>query len=1072
MGDEKGSLAMRTVEDYPIDVHLSEDADLKQYSEHLKHLKQNVRMMARRFKSYACSVVAMCNAAERVSQPLLQFYQGKGKSIQGLMHMQKSNSVISHEAVSLFGTHSRFEAEIMENFDRWMTEINAMSESIRVTQDLRKALVKQISRRESLEARKKRKESWGVMESPQERLEREKAFYELKKLSSRFRVRKQDVKSSIPHLMHSRYNRMDSCSLRLMEFQFLFASSAYGSMEPLRPHISMFLRRIKKNMQKKHNRNARIDRRAGTEESGSSVVEDKGRQHQKRCTIETIQEEHHGIEQHLDIPGVLDEDSEPERGSGGILSGIFSHSLRNSPNNDMTAGAAGPEIKGDLKAQTLAARPNHVISWIQKAADAFKGGLGKNYTEDQLQHLQVTAKVLSDKNKLLEAQQQEYTKIISQAAKKLKDIRSKNRSLGTLNKQLRKQNRQLAAQMSSVLAQAPSIEVSPASQFKSSGHSPALLAARDDGAVIVPKSQQSSRYPRQSFGGTKSGLLEKSPMNTNAISERKDVKDQSLFPGHASTQKAPIPPAGPNPPADPNPNPPAAQVAVPSSTESCNTNESASSGVLAHIPAPPPLLVPPMLGMKETNQNTEKKEREEQHALKRLGLRKWSEITPKIKTKRWHWETIPLEDIQNTAFHLALRSECASSGCSSTSSSSSSSSSSSNISSSEWNAIQLFHAKEAEQIQEEFRSGSVRGRRGKKSRKNEQDAKAKENLERSLSMLRKPALVRLLDKKRTRNVLIALAGLKTTTKQLVAHLSSMNVSALKEEVVGRIFAIFPSQEEVKLIQSYGGNVESLAKAERFLFQVSARPMLKTKIKWVLFMFDFTANMEMLWTGFLRLRRALDAIVTSSCIRDLLIVALQYGNCLNSGTKYGRAYGFRLRSLLSLRRIKGSGRENDLLTSILRKLKARGTNLNDFSNLAKLLESAARVDVEHLRSQMFTIKKTLMELEAYTTRQREEQIHDDASDFGPQNHDQSTTSEMYQWRDVLAFCEGGLCRYSEVADLNEEVSKLNQQMLERFIVESRTKDSTQDHLHFWSEFSKSHLRPVIQKVLKTPLRQSL
>eukprot|EP00466_Bigelowiella_natans_P004265 jgi/Bigna1/86286/estExt_fgenesh1_pg.C_90200 len=323
-------------------------------------------------------------------------------------------------------------------------------------------------------------------------------------------------------------------------------------------------------------------------------------------------------------------------------------------------------------------------------------------------------------------------------------------------------------------------------------------------------------------------------------------------------------------------------------------------------------------------------------------------------------------------------------------------------------------------------------------------------------MLRKPALVQLLDHKRTRNVLIALSGLKFSLEELVGRLSRMNVRSLSSDTIDRVVAIFPTEEELEMVKSYGGSVAALGKAERFLYELGKDAHIRSKISWIQFIKGFDTARSGVSRSLDTVKRAIESLLNSQGIKQFLMVALRYGNTMNLGSKrYDNAYGFTLSSLLSLRHIKAAGRSKNLLLHLLRQVEGYGTSAVSIMDDLKMVEAASRIDMTYIRAEIVRIKRTIDDISLFLEGGA------NTSSFSSCSPSVSSASDGKNNDFLVRFCKEAKEGYEVLLKHGVEVDTLEKMLFRRFILDTK-KATLEEHLQFWSTFLLQHLRPALSQ----------
>uniref|UniRef100_A0A7S2TRA2 FH2 domain-containing protein n=1 Tax=Lotharella oceanica TaxID=641309 RepID=A0A7S2TRA2_9EUKA len=302
--------------------------------------------------------------------------------------------------------------------------------------------------------------------------------------------------------------------------------------------------------------------------------------------------------------------------------------------------------------------------------------------------------------------------------------------------------------------------------------------------------------------------------------------------------------------------------------------------------------------------------------------------------------------------------------------------------------------------------------------------------------MKKAARIQLLDRKRSRNVLIALSSIRAPVKDIVTAISRMEWDCVSVEVLERILTIFPSDEELELVTSYGGNVEVLAKPEKFFLLLSQDPKINSKIRWMLFHSELGAVSDALEGSLNELINALNTLLTSNELRRFLLTVLQVGNYMNSDTSNANAYGFKMQSLLSLRMIKSSDRRSNLLLFVASFMEHQGGSMRELAKDLQCVVAGSRVEYAHICNEINRFRQALSSMRAYQFRLEEKK-----------NDDERVIRRL---GDVIAEASP---RLRQIEALRAQVQDRWRSIREKFPMDDVGEDLKAGDLAVWVELSK-------------------
>uniref|UniRef100_A0A3P9NSP1 FH2 domain-containing protein n=1 Tax=Poecilia reticulata TaxID=8081 RepID=A0A3P9NSP1_POERE len=154
---------------------------------------------------------------------------------------------------------------------------------------------------------------------------------------------------------------------------------------------------------------------------------------------------------------------------------------------------------------------------------------------------------------------------------------------------------------------------------------------------------------------------------------------------------------------------------------------------------------------------------------------------------------------------------------------------------------------------------------------------------------------------------------------------------------------------MKLIQTYeseGRSLDELSEEDRFMARFGKIPRLSQRISTLTFMGNFTESIQ-------NIQPQLDAIIAASMsvrssmkLKKILEIILAFGNYMNSSRR-GPAYGFHLQSLDLLPDTKSTDRRHTLLDFIVRIIREKYPDLQNFYTELQFLDKAALVSFDSI-----------------------------------------------------------------------------------------------------------------------------
>ncbi|KAL0489056.1 hypothetical protein AKO1_013835 [Acrasis kona] len=194
----------------------------------------------------------------------------------------------------------------------------------------------------------------------------------------------------------------------------------------------------------------------------------------------------------------------------------------------------------------------------------------------------------------------------------------------------------------------------------------------------------------------------------------------------------------------------------------------------------------------------------------------------------------------------------------------------------------------------------------------------------------------LLDPKRGQNIAIAMNRFKPYRGQLTEQILRMS---LISDLVPTLSEIAPSKEELQLIQSYKGPVESLAEAEKFLWEIrDISDDLKLRAKAWMFMLGFDELVSPLELTVKTITKVTQEVASADKFHELLRIILNIGNALN----VREVKGIKVHSLLPWSEVKSSDKKTTLMRYLVQLLVKNNQALLTFGEQLKTVYPATNV----------------------------------------------------------------------------------------------------------------------------------
>ncbi|XP_065343760.1 disheveled-associated activator of morphogenesis 1 [Cloeon dipterum] len=154
----------------------------------------------------------------------------------------------------------------------------------------------------------------------------------------------------------------------------------------------------------------------------------------------------------------------------------------------------------------------------------------------------------------------------------------------------------------------------------------------------------------------------------------------------------------------------------------------------------------------------------------------------------------------------------------------------------------------------------------------------------------------VIDGRRAQNCTILLSKLKMSDEEITKSILSMDRGEqLPVDMVEQLLKFTPSAEECALLEEHSDDADSLARADRFLYEISRIPHYEQRLRSLHFKKKFGPLVTEVAARVKSVLEASREVQRSRRLRKLLELVLALGNYMNRGAR-GNASGFRLGSL--------------------------------------------------------------------------------------------------------------------------------------------------------------------------------
>ncbi|KRT81519.1 hypothetical protein AMK59_5568, partial [Oryctes borbonicus] len=174
----------------------------------------------------------------------------------------------------------------------------------------------------------------------------------------------------------------------------------------------------------------------------------------------------------------------------------------------------------------------------------------------------------------------------------------------------------------------------------------------------------------------------------------------------------------------------------------------------------------------------------------------------------------------------------------------------------------------------------------------------------------------VIDGRRAQNCTILLSKLKMSDEDITRAILSMDSKEqLPIDMVEQLLKFTPSPEEAALLEEHSDEIDSLARADRFLYEISKVPHYEQRLRSLHYKKRFQLTLNEISPRISSVMEASREVSRSRRLRRLLELVLALGNYMNRGAR-GNAHGFRLASLNRLADTKSSAAKGTTLLHYL------------------------------------------------------------------------------------------------------------------------------------------------------------
>ncbi|XP_072345296.1 disheveled-associated activator of morphogenesis 1 isoform X2 [Scyliorhinus torazame] len=186
----------------------------------------------------------------------------------------------------------------------------------------------------------------------------------------------------------------------------------------------------------------------------------------------------------------------------------------------------------------------------------------------------------------------------------------------------------------------------------------------------------------------------------------------------------------------------------------------------------------------------------------------------------------------------------------------------------------------------------------------------------SFNSTKKVKELSVIDGRRAQNCNILLSRLKLSNEEIKRAILTMDEQEdLPKDMLEQLLKFVPEKSDVDMLEEHKHEIERMAKADRFLYEMSRIPHYQQRLKSLYFKKKFAERIAEVKPKVEAIHLSSKEVLQSKNLKQLLEVVLAFGNYMNKGQR-GNAYGFKLSSLNKIADTKSSIEKNITLLHYL------------------------------------------------------------------------------------------------------------------------------------------------------------
>ncbi|GAB6020602.1 hypothetical protein CHUAL_003278 [Chamberlinius hualienensis] len=221
----------------------------------------------------------------------------------------------------------------------------------------------------------------------------------------------------------------------------------------------------------------------------------------------------------------------------------------------------------------------------------------------------------------------------------------------------------------------------------------------------------------------------------------------------------------------------------------------------------------------------------------------------------------------------------------------------------------------------------------------------------------------VIDGRRAQNCTILLSKLKMTNEEICKVILSMDSKdQLPKDMIEQMLKFIPSSEEKALLEDHSTEIEQMARADRFLYEISRINHYEQKLRILFYKKKFNERINDSKPKVASVIEASKEVQRSRRLKRILEMVLAFGNYMNPGQR-GNAGGFKLVSLNRIVDTKSSlNRSMNLLHYLVDTLEKQFKDTLRLEEDMTHVRQAAKVNMVELDKDINSLRSGLKEIE--------------------------------------------------------------------------------------------------------------